>query len=91
VLTLDHLSLPQTCGLGLHTHFITGPHLRLTLSHTLTQHSTSAPVPEPERQGFTLKRGAIQVSLGVYQTSFLPPEAGLNLNQYDKQGSQVGP
>jgi hypothetical protein len=30
-------------------------HLRLALSHTLTKHSTSTPLPEPERHSFTPK------------------------------------
>jgi hypothetical protein len=80
--------------LGLHTHFVTGIPLRLALSHILTQHSTSIPLPEPERYGFTHKKGVTQVSLGVDQTPLLPPEAGLNSNpgsyQSDEWGSQVG-
>jgi hypothetical protein len=63
-LTLDHMSSPQTHVLGLHTGFITGPGLRLALSHTLTQHGTSTPLPEPERHGFTPKGGYSDVSAG---------------------------
>jgi hypothetical protein len=36
--------------------------LRLTLTHTLTQHSTSNLLPEPERPGFTPKGGYSSVS-----------------------------
>jgi hypothetical protein len=47
------MSLPWTSGSGLHTHFVTRLCLRLALSHTLTQHSTSTLLPEPERHGVT--------------------------------------
>jgi hypothetical protein len=87
------MNSPQTRGLGLCICFTAGLHLRLSLSHTLSQHSTSTLLPEPERHGFTTKCGYLCVSLGVDQTPLLPPEAGLNLNQgsyqSDEQGSQA--
>jgi hypothetical protein len=70
--TLDHMSLPQTHGLGLFTHFIAGPHLRFALSHILTWHSTSALLPEPERNGFTPPKVVTGVSLVADQASLLP-------------------
>jgi hypothetical protein len=54
-LTLDHMSLPWTHRLGLCTCFAARPHLRLTLSHTLTQHGTSVLLPDPEKHSFTPK------------------------------------
>jgi hypothetical protein len=91
---LDHMSSPQTSRLRLCTRFITRLRLRLSLSHTLTQHRISTPLPEPERHGFTHKKGITRLSLGVDQTSLLPPEAGLNANlgsyQSDERGSLVG-
>jgi hypothetical protein len=82
------------CRSGLCTHFITRLCLRLTLSHTLTQNSTSTPFPEPERHCFTPKKAVTRVSLEVGQSPLLPPEAGLNSNpgshQSDEWGSQVG-
>jgi hypothetical protein len=44
---------PWTWGSGLLTCFAAGLCLRLTLSYNLTQHSTSTPLPKPERHGFT--------------------------------------
>jgi hypothetical protein len=88
------VSLPWTCRSGLQIHFAGELHLRLTLSHTLTQHSTFTLLPEPERHGFIPKGGYSGVSLGVDQTYLLPPEAGLNSNlgsyQSYEQGSQDG-
>jgi hypothetical protein len=83
-----------TCGSELCTRFVTRLCLRLTLSHTLTQHSTSTPLPERERHGFTPIKAVTRVSLGVDQTPLLPSEAGLNLNlgSYwsEEWDSQVG-
>jgi hypothetical protein len=59
-LPLDHVSSPWTCRLGLCTHFVTRLRIRLALSHTLTQHSTSSPLPEPERYSFTPKTGFLR-------------------------------
>jgi hypothetical protein len=61
------------------------------LSHTLTQHSTSTPLPKPERHGFTPKKGTTWVSLGGDQSPLLPPEAGLNLNLGSYQSDEWGP
>jgi hypothetical protein len=55
--TLEHMSSPQTCRSGLHTHFIIRLRLRLALSHALTQHSTSALLSEPVRHGITPQKG----------------------------------
>jgi hypothetical protein len=63
----------QTRRSGLHTHFIIRLHLRLAFSHSITQHSTSTPLPEPERQGFTPKRQLLGCFLRVDLTPFLPP------------------
>jgi hypothetical protein len=88
------MSSPWTCGSELHTHFITQLRLRFTLSHILTQHSTSTPLPETASHSFTPKQALLRCLLRVDQTPLLPPEAGLNLNpvsyQSDEQGSQVG-
>jgi hypothetical protein len=51
------MSSPQTCGSGLHSHFITRLLLRLTVSYILSQHSTSTRLPEPGRPGFAPKGG----------------------------------
>jgi hypothetical protein len=87
-----HHRLHET-ALGFLTHFAAGPHLRLALSHNLTQHSTSTPLPG-HRDMVSPPKGVIQVSLGVDQTPSLPTKAGLNLNlgsyQSDEWGSQVG-
>jgi hypothetical protein len=56
-LTPDYMSLPHIRGSGLHTCFITRLHLRLTLLHTLTQHSTSTSLPELERHCFIPSKG----------------------------------
>jgi hypothetical protein len=53
---LDHMSLSQTHESGLCTHFISRLCLKLTISHTLTQHNTYTLLPEPERHNFTPKR-----------------------------------
>jgi hypothetical protein len=66
-----------THGLGLCTHFTASLGC---ISHTVTEHSTSTLLPEPERHEFTPKGSYQSVSLGVDQTPLLRPEAGLNSN-----------
>jgi hypothetical protein len=68
-------------------------HLRVALSHTLTQHSTPTLLPE-QRDTVSPQKVVARVSLlGVDQTPLLPPKAGLNLNpgsyQSDEQGSKL--
>jgi hypothetical protein len=80
-------------ALGFLTHFAAGLHLRLALSHIVTQHSTSTHCLDL-RDMVLPQKGVTQVSLGVDQTPSLPPKAGLNLNlgsyHSDEWGSQVG-
>jgi hypothetical protein len=50
------MSSPQNQGWGFLTQLAARLHLRLVLSHTITQHSISTPLPEPERHDFTSKK-----------------------------------
>jgi hypothetical protein len=49
------MSSPWTHRSGLHICFTAWLHLRLALSNILTEHSTSTPLPWPERHSFTPK------------------------------------
>jgi hypothetical protein len=66
--------MDQDCTLASQPGFILDWHF-----HTLTQHSISIMLSEPERHSFTPK-AVTRVSSRVHQTPLLPPEAGLNLN-----------
>jgi hypothetical protein len=90
-LTLDDMSLPLPCRSGLCTCFATRLCLRLTFSHTVTQHSISTLLLNLKDMVSPQKGRSL---LGLDQTRLLPPEAGLNLNpssyQSEEQGSQIG-
>jgi hypothetical protein len=76
------MNLPRICRSGLHTHFVTRLHLRLTLSHTFPQHSTSTLLPEPERYSFTPKKGITQVPFESWSDS---PTASWGRPEFERQ------
>jgi hypothetical protein len=63
------MNSPQTHGSGFHTYFIIRLHLKPALSHMLTQHSTSAPLSEPGRHGFTPQKGHYSGVFGRWSVS----------------------
>jgi hypothetical protein len=82
------MSLTPTCGLGLCTHLAVGLYLRLALSHTLTQPNTSAPLPEPERHGFTPKKQLLGCLIGSKPVFPSASEAGLNSHMGSYQSDE---